>query len=395
MTVSNDCRPSRLPTLLLASLGAVGTIEAGPAAAANRSVEFGGSYVSDLLTNISGGRRRGAALLGKLEATAEMDGSVIGLDGATGYVAVQFVHGRSLSSELVGDAQVASNIEAASALRPFEAWIEVPIADERLSAKFGLIDLNGEFDVQATGQLFLNSSHGIGPDFSQSGLNGPSIFPTTGPAAMLRYQAEGGAIRLGLFDAVPGDPEHPKRTRIRVPGKQGLLIVVEVDKSIGDRAKIQLGAWSYTARFDRIAPSGVSAQREFGNGGAYAMVEAKLAGNPGVGTSLDGWLRVGVAESEVNPIEVYWGGGLAYGSDDSRVGLALAHARLGKPAITAALADGARLKRAETNIELTYSGRITPWLTLQPDVQYVINPGWKRGLSNAFVAGVRVIFELP
>ena len=43
----------------------------------------------------------------------------------------------------------------------------------------GLYDLNTEFDALESAGLFLNSSQGIGPEFAQSGLNGPSIFPTT------------------------------------------------------------------------------------------------------------------------------------------------------------------------------------------------------------------------
>ena len=48
----------------------------------------------------------------------------------------------------------------------------------------------------------------------------------------------------------------------------------------------------------------------------------------------------------------------------------------------------------ETVIELTYERAIDDRLTVQPDVQYVINPGWDRALDNALVAGVRLIVTL-
>ena len=57
------------------------------------------------------------------------------------------------------------------------------------------------------------------------------------------------------------------------------------------------------------------------------------------------------------------------------------------------------VRGTEELIELTYQAQVTPWLQLQPDLQYVINPGAgvqnpddpTRNLSNALVAGVRAI----
>jgi porin len=126
-----------------------------------------------------------------------------------------------------------------------------------------------------------------------------------------------------------------------------------------------------------------------GNQGAYAMVEGQfgtLANAP-----LSAWVRTGVAETAFNPIGLYVGGGLAVGEERSRLGLALAHARLGRPALQA-ISSGPR--RAETIIELTYSRAVGEKLVVQPDVQYVINPGFEPGLGNALVAGIRLQLEL-
>ena len=53
---------------------------------------------------------------------------------------------------------------------------------------------------------------------------------------------------------------------------------------------------------------------------------------------------------------------------------------------------GATVERHETAIELTYRVQFLPWLALQPDVQYIINPGTDPALKNALVIGLR--FEL-
>ena len=46
-------------------------------------------------------------------------------------------------------------------------------------------------------------------------------------------------------------------------------------------------------------------------------------------------------------------------------------------------------ERHETALELTYRAQITDWFGLQPDIQYIINPGLDSELDNAFVYGFR------
>ena len=53
---------------------------------------------------------------------------------------------------------------------------------------------------------------------------------------------------------------------------------------------------------------------------------------------------------------------------------------------------GSSADSRETNLELTYRAPVTDWLTLQPDIQYVINPGVDPELDNALVFLLR--FEL-
>jgi porin len=50
------------------------------------------------------------------------------------------------------------------------------------------------------------------------------------------------------------------------------------------------------------------------------------------------------------------------------------------------------LNNAEQLIELSYGYQATPWLTLRPDVQYIIEPGAFSGdnIDNALVLGLQV-----
>lgn len=336
------------------------------------------SYVGDSMASLKG--ERGMRYMGLLDMMADVDGDAIGLDGLSAHVNLQWAHGGAISGDVVGDGQGVSNIEAPPGLRPLQAYVAARIGGGRGQVKAGLIDLNDDFDEQAVGAMFLNSSHGIGADFAQTGLNGPSIFPTTASAVVMRWTEPGWSVRLGLFDGVSGDPDHPRRTVVRFPGESGLLMVGEVDLALDDDTQLQLGAWRYTRSFDAVDGG---ARRLSGNSGAYVMGQTMVLSRGE--QRLDAWLRLGIANSAINPVGAYLGGGLTYGGDRSSWGLAFAHARLGDPALRA----GAGERRAETNVELSWAFRLNDRLTIQPDVQYIFNPGWAAGRADALVVGLR------
>lgn len=113
--------------------------------------------------------------------------------------------------------------------------------------RFGLYDLNSEFDAIDTAGLFVNSSFGIGPDYSQSGQNGPSIFPTTSVALRLAYQVtEHYYLQAAVLDGVPGDPNNNKGTHIQFNRGDGLLYAAEFGYHQGDdgHAKLPYGKWA-------------------------------------------------------------------------------------------------------------------------------------------------------
>ncbi len=357
-------------------------------------VTYGLLYEADTVANVMGGIERNTVVLGKFKGTLDVDDRAIGIRGASVHLEAQIVHGPDLSGRFIGDAQTADNIDAPSALRPFQAWIELPLVRDTLWVKAGLIDLNAVFDIQTVGALFLNSSHGIGPDFSQTGANGPSIFPVTSGAVVARFQHDGWSAKLGAFDAVSGVPDRPGKVRIGYPGQRGLLAVAEVERALGKHRALKVGAWSYSTRFDaldRFDANG-DAARVRGNRGVYATIEGRIGGSDA--RPFDAWLRGGVADATINPIAAYLGGGVAWGGEARRLGLGIARAWLGGPGKRALIAGGGVPRAAETAIELTYAHAVGDFLTIQPDVQFIVDPGWRSDIDDALVVGVRLTFSL-
>jgi len=44
--------------------------------------------------------------------------------------------------------------------------------------------------------------------------------------------------------------------------------------------------------------------------------------------------------------------------------------------------------------ELTHNFQLTPWLSIQPDLQYIIRPGGTGNISDAFVLGVQIVIDI-
>lgn len=351
-------------------------------------------YTAELLANVRGGIARGTRYLDNLDLQVAVDADrLVGWRGARLFVYALHNNGTAFSGDLVGDFQTVSNIETGvRATRLFEAWIEQDIG--AASIKAGLYNLNAEFDTTRTATLFLNASHGIGPDYSQSGENGPSIFPVTSLAVRGAIDlGDAWHARLAILDATPGDPARPRRTAVGLSARDGALIAGEIDHVAG-RTRMVLGGWVYSASFARLTTEPFG--RAQGNKGGYASLEHRLAGaHDDAPRGPSGWLRIGVADARFNAVTHYLGGGLVQagtiaGRADDRIGVSLAAARFGDRHRRVGFGADVAGDRHELIVEATYLAALTPWLSIQPDLQYVINPGGDPRLGDALVLGMRV-----
>jgi len=344
------------------------------------------TYTADIWRAARGGVRSGTRYLDNLDIVAEADMErLVGWSGATVGVYGLYNNGASLG-DLLGDAQTASNIETGvRAFRLYEAWIDQKIGSSA-SVRLGLYDLNSEFDALESSGLFMGSAHGIGTDISQSGENGPSIFPSTSLGVRVAVTpAAGWTVRAAILAGGPGDPARPQRTAIKLGNGDGALLVGEVEAPLKS-GKLLLGHWRYTALANAVTEA-----RRHRNQGFYLRGEARLmpeSGDPKQG--LAGFFRLGVADGRTNQFGRFASVGLTYaglikGRDEDQLGLAAASAFTSGDYRRTVAADD-----AEIVFELTYRAGLAPWLTVQPNVQYVINPAADPGLGNALALGLRL-----
>jgi len=354
-------------------------------------------YTGESVSILRGGIERKTVYLDNRDIVLSVDAQkLLGWKGAEFSLYVLGNFGQDPSAS-IGDVQVFSNIETDDTWKVYEAWYQQSFFSGRLSLKLGLYDLNSEFDVIECGGVFHNSSFGIGPDYSQSGLNGPSIFSTTSLTARLKVvPAKDFYVQAAVLDGVPGDPQNPKGTHVLLRTEDGLLLAAEMGwlhEEEGSFLKLALGAWCYTADADALVSIEASAVPESGkNKGVYVILEKQLwAEKDAPAQGLTGFLRLGAADKKINQLDCYLGFGLVYtglipGRDDDVLGLGVAYAHNGT-LFREAL--GPETFAAETAIELVYHAQLTPWLALMPELQYIIHPGTFAGIGDALVLGVR------
>lgn len=329
-------------------------------ASAKSPFEWEASYVADMLSN-SGGAQSGTAFLNNLYVATSGDlAQAMGWQGGSVHLSAIMNQGDSASA-LTGDLQGMDNIEGDNATRILEAWLQQSFGSS--SVLIGNYDLNSEFDVTDTAGLFINSSHGIGVDYSQTG---PGLFPKAAPALRFQNAREQRLYWQVVYQQLA--PDNPN----------GNLLAVEIGKAFDGGGKWALGLWTYDATLTTdVAGASIPATN---NAGMYGLWDHRL------GARSHYFVRYGVANARVNAIASYLGVGVVsedVGFDKAQLGLAVAMANTG----SAFQSTG--MGRGETDLELSYRIPLSEHIALQPDLQYILSPGADPGLDNATVLGLR------
>lgn len=397
-----------------------------------RGLHFDVAYTGDFVDNTIGGFDTGAVYLGNLDVTFTLHSwELLPVDLGTLFVYGLVDHG-GRPSALVGDLQVTDNIEAPSTAKLYELWWQHAFLEGRVSLLAGLYDVNSEFYVADSAQIFLNSSFGIGPELSLTGGNGPSIFPNTSLA--FRVGAEpvpGYEINAAVMDGVPADPNDPSGTQIEFNPGDGIFFIAEIARywsregvtpprpgeahrgpvqrrRVGrtiDRApyflSLKLGTWLYSAEqpdLTAIAATGRNATQP-GHPGVYLIVEYDATRfSPLAHGQLATFLQLGYADGDVAPFAGYTGAGMVYTGliptrPDDALGLGIAAAYAGNGLDATNLADGGVPATAEIALEFTYRLYPVRWLSVQTDLQYVIHPSALRSRPNALVLAFRYVID--
>ncbi len=300
-------------------------------------------------------------------------------------------------NEDLNSQQGITNIAAISATKFLQFYFEKGFLNDRINFTFGLLDLNSEFDVKHTAKNFINPSHGIGIDWSQSGWNGPSIFPNTSLGARLKFLHKGNImVQFAVMDGLSGDTANQNSTQISLKESDGLLVCGDIYHINGEQLHslpekkpnetfehLGIGFWYYTKSYNQVL-SGLT------NWGMYFVFEQDVFVEEENSQGLSFFGRFGVADDEVNDVDYFIGLGLVYkglivGRDNDLIGLAIANAHN-----SYLHRNINNIGTNEFNTEFFYSFVVSDYLSLQFDFQTFKLSDKNRIQQHLPIGGLRV-----
>lgn len=316
------------------------------------------------VVNLRGGIRRGAAYDNVLQLAFASDTRSLGLwEGGRLALSMADIRSNRPSGHYIGDTQSVSNLEAAPATRLYQLWYRQRWERPQITLRAGIFDLNMEMDTTDSAALLLNASFGITPTIAVSVPT--STYPRPGTGAMLDLDLGSWDLHGAVFQGDPAD-------RDAIFGN-GYMALAEVARQQGAGVLWKVGGWHYEP------PSGLQAVSQ--DTGVYGSLEWSLTS---LGYPWQLFLQVGVNPGSENTVPRYLGlgfltAGFWPGRPNDLFSAGIAHADL-QPGT------------AETTLELTYILRLTSHLFLQPDLQFVRNPGGNE-TPNALVGLLRLHIE--
>ncbi|PZM08092.1 carbohydrate porin [Rhizobium tubonense] len=385
----------------------------------------------DVLGNVSGGVRTGAAYDGVFELQGDFDmARLVGWTGGEIHISGYAIQGRGLSERDLSNLLTVTSAEADSGVRLGEFYLSQSLLNDKVTLKLGQILADQSFAISNTAGLFVNSTFGWPGLFGTDLPGGGPAYPFAVPGVQIIVNpGDAWTLQAAILNGSPtGSTSNGNANGLGFPIGNGILAIAEAAYAYtppadgnGLRGTYKLGAWYNSEQFDSLstASNGVSLASPVSSGhprslsgdfALYAIADQELwreHGNSDNG--LNGFARAAIApRQDRNIVNWYLDMGLTYkgplpGRDSDTIGVGFAYANIGGAVSELAKATNAFMDRSqpipssEAVVEVTYQAAITQALSIQPFFQYVIHPGGnatdpkKPGSSipNAAVLGVR------
>ena len=380
---------------------------------------------SEALGNATGGARQGVEYDGLAQMVLQLDTQrAFGWYGGTFNASALDIHGRNLSADNLLTLQTASGIEADRGLRLWELWYQQKFGSEdRFNLRLGQQSLDQEFMVSQNASYFVNTMFGW-PMLPSADLpGGGPAYPLSAPGIRVRARPlEPLTVLAGIFSgsplstSTPGDPQQQNPSGTSFPWNGTLAIaelqyaypslgtMIYANESAPLARTYKLGFWYDTNEFadQEVDNTGLSLANPASTGiprlhrgdwAIYAVADQMIwVDSEEADRNLNLFLRaMGTPLDDRNLVDFSLNAGFAFhepilhrDDDTFAIGMGYAHVSGRAAALDqdTAFYTGSftPVRSGETFVEVTYQYQATPWWQLQPDFQYVFNPG--AGIAN-------------
>ena len=388
------------------------------AALARAGVGMGGAYYAEPFYNW-GGFDEGGEYQGVLVLYVNADMHKLGLwKGLCFHTNGLQIHGNSITAANIGSLMPVTSLEATDATRLSELWFEQTIIKDKLSVRIGQLAADEEFILSDGGGFFINGTWGW-PSITAADL------PSGGPAYPLATPGVRVAInpndKMGLMVGVyNGDPAPPCASDDpQVCNPHGLdfeldddpLLMVEGVYRYNREGRlpgaVKVGGWNHFGtfedqRFDSggalIAVTGEPGKPLDNDWGLYGIIDQLIWRVPGSedpqGVGI--FARFIGAPEDRNLIDFYFDGGFTFtgmikNRPNDAFAIGFAYTNISNQVTAFDVDFGEPVARNyEALIEICYTFQVNPGWSIQPDFQYIFQPGGNmEGQKDATVVGAR------
>ncbi len=372
------------------------------------------AYVSETAANISGGERKEVRETGQFAFGATVDtGKLIGLEGGKLQATVTFRRGYDLgaAADLGVLQQVQEVYGRGQTWRLTQLWYQQSFANDAVDVKLGRLT-QGE-DFAAFSCLQQNLSFCGSPPGNLAGDYWYN-WPISQWGARVRAKGKQGYVMAGVYEVNPRNLDNDFFVG-HFKGAKGVLVPVELGLTprVGTKGlpgAYRFGGWYNSAQGDDVlldekggysAVTGLAPLKRRGRYGVYAQFQQQFTGTAdGDKTTkgLVGFLNLTQADRRTTVTDNQIAAGLSYtgpfkGRPADEIALAIARTHVNSRAVQW-FAPGRERPGSEYAAELAYCFHLIDWLSLRPNLQYVVNPGGYRRANDVVVLGLKASVAL-
>jgi porin len=413
-TARADCEVAAIPEDAAFRLDPGGVREA----LARGGVGVGGYYYAEPFYNW-GGFDEGGEYQGVLELYVNADMNRLGLWKGLCFHANGFqIHGNSITAANIGSLMPVTSLEATDATRLFELWFEQTIVKDKLTVRFGQLAADEEFILSDGGGFFINGTWGW-PSITAADLpSGGPAYPLATPGVRVAINPnEKMGLLVGVYNGDPAPPcanEDPQRCNdhgLDFELDDDPLLMIEGVYRYNQEGRlpgaVKVGGWNHFGtfedqRFDSggalIAVTGEPGKPLDNDWGLYGIVDQLIWRVPGSedpqGVGI--FARLIGAPEDRNLIDWYFDGGFTFtgmipGRPNDAFAVGFAYTNISDQVSAFDVDFGEPVARNyEALIEVCYTFQINDGLSIQPDFQYIFQPGGNvAGQKDATVVGAR------
>jgi porin len=392
---------------------------------ADEGITFDFNNIGDMLTDVTGSQEHHVTYFGRFRATTDIDfNKLAGFDGEFFFSGI-WQYGQNLSGQYLGVNTLTSSIAGVNSVRFDQLWYQQGFFNSMFKVKVGQLAAVNEFGATDFFDILMNDELGYAPNaifntkqpFSPSGKPGIILWGDLSDITPGLY------VKTGVFTAID-NPYHPDTN--------GVNYVNDFNHH-GLTGSFEIGYKEQNTQYDGVYKAGVNAnpdvpyvnpatgQLYHGDYNAYVTVE-KTVYHPEMSSTsladpkdmkssrtsetldtkkgLDLLFEFVGEPGDRNPLDYEFTMGARYtgpfsSRPDDKVGAGLIYSNNGNafsdayvatpPAITGNGLGG------ETTLELDYQYNPAPWLSIQPDAQYILDPGGDSSRDDILVVGLRTI----